>query len=91
MHKVYAKALEHTQKNVHANFEIPLISKILERYFAEIFYSCLRIIAGKNGILLISVQKFPETSYTASNLFHMFKQSTKFYTILVHILKTRDV
>ena len=38
---VYAKALQHTQKNGHANFEIPLISKILERYFTELFCNCL--------------------------------------------------
>ena len=34
----YTKALQHTQKNRHANFEIPLIFNILERYFMEIFY-----------------------------------------------------
>ena len=35
---VYAKAFELTRKNVHAKFEILLISKIPERYCAEMFY-----------------------------------------------------
>ena len=37
---MYAKTLEHTQRNVLANFEIPLIFKILGRYFTEMFYYC---------------------------------------------------
>ena len=34
------ESMEHTQKNMHGNFEIPLISKIFERYFTETFYHC---------------------------------------------------
>ena len=33
------RSFERTRKNVHANLEIPLISKILEKYFTEVFYS----------------------------------------------------
>ena len=40
VHTMYAKALEGTQKNVHANFEYLFISKILEKDFTEIFCHC---------------------------------------------------
>ena len=39
VHTVYAKAFQRTPKNVHANFEIPLISKIFAIYFTGMFYS----------------------------------------------------
>ena len=40
VHNMYAKALDGTQKNVHANFEYLFISKILEKDFTEIFCHC---------------------------------------------------
>ena len=40
VYTMHAKALERTQKNLATNFEIPLISKILERYFTEMFCYC---------------------------------------------------
>ena len=38
VHNVYAKAFEQTWKKLHTNFEIPLISKILDGKFTEMFY-----------------------------------------------------
>ena len=40
VHTVYAKAVQHTWKNGNANFDIFVISKVLERYFTELFYYC---------------------------------------------------
>ena len=34
----YTKALKLARKNVHTIFKIPLISKIFERCFTEMFY-----------------------------------------------------
>ena len=37
----YAKAVWGTRKNVHANYEISLISKIFERYFWNFYMTAL--------------------------------------------------
>ena len=37
---VYEKALDHAQKNAHANFEILLISNILKKHFTKKNYYC---------------------------------------------------
>ena len=41
VHTVYAKAVECTRKNGNANFDIFVVSKVLERYFTKLFYYCL--------------------------------------------------
>ena len=40
VHIVYAKALELALSKTYAKFEIPVISKILDRHLTEMFYYC---------------------------------------------------
>ena len=47
-------------------------------------FARLTILTRKNCVLLSSVQEFIEL---ASDLFHIFTQSTKFYTLHCHIFK----
>ena len=56
--------------------------------FVGLVLKGLTIITGNNCVLLISVQGFTEwnRSFTASDLFHMIRQSIKFYIFRCHIL-----
>lgn len=72
---VYAKALDCTRKNVHANFEISLISKVFKISLAEICYYCVLLklffvfqfqFCGDTGVMCAH---FPAV--------FVFKQSTK--------------